>query len=165
MDKSLWQNLLDVLGKINLAYDSAIELGKRKHDALVSVNMEELSKILDEEQLLTSKIQKLERQRGETLNNISKVEPTINSESKSEEIFKLAPTKAVEDRLKLLHKNLSKKVEQTIHLRDDNQFLAQSALNAVKYHLNKIGGATVEPTYGSKGNDLVTHKKKFDFKA
>ena len=66
---------------------------------------------------------------------------------------------------KFNHKNLTKKVNETITLRDNNQVLAQSALNAVKYHLNKIGGATVEPTYGNSGNDIVTHKKKFDFKA
>ena len=165
MDISMWQNLLDVFGKISLAYDSAIELGERKHNALVYIDMEGLAKILDEEQLLTGKIQKLERQRGELLTNLSKSEPSIKPESKMEDLFKLAPTRAIEDRLKLLHKNLSKKVEQTITIRDNNQILAQSALNAVNYHLNKIGGATVEPTYGSSGNDIVTHKKKFDFKA
>ena len=165
MDISLWQNLMDILGKINLAYDSAIELGERKHKALVIIDMDGLSKILDEEQLLTAKIQKLESQRGETLIELSKVEPSININTKMEELFKLAPRKAIEDRLKQLHKSLTTKVNQTINLRDNNNILAQSALNAVKYHLNKIGGATVEPTYGSKGGDIVTHKKNFDFKA
>lgn len=165
MDISMWQNLLDILGKINLAYENAIELGGRKHKALVMIDMDGLAKILDEEQLLTAKIQKLEKQRGELLTNLSKAEPSIKTDSKMEDLFNLAPTKAVEDRLKMLHKSLTKKVEQTITLRDNNQILAQSALNAVKYHLNKIGGATVEPTYGSGGNDIVTHKKKFDFKA
>ena len=165
MDISMWQNLLDVLGKINVSYDNAIDLGGRKHKVLVMIDMDGLAKILDEEQLLTAKIQKLEKQRGELLTNLSKAEPSIKPDSKMEDLFNLAPTKAVEDRLKMLHKSLTKKVEQTITLRDNNQILAQSALNAVKYHLNKIGGATVEPTYGSGGNDIVTHKKKFDFKA
>ena len=165
MDISMWQNLLDVFGKINVAYDKAIELGERKHKALVIIDMDDLAKILDEEQLLTAKIQKLEKQRGELLIYLSKSEPTIKLDSKMEDLFNLEPTRAVEERLKTLHKNLTKKVEQTITLRDNNQILAQSALNAVKYHLNKIGGATVEPTYGSSGNDIVTHKKKFDFKA
>lgn len=165
MDISMWQNLLDVFGKLNVAYDKATELGERKHKALVTIDMDDLAKILDEEQLLTAKIQKLERQRGELLTNLSKAEPAIKVESKMEDLFNLAPSRAVEERLKNLHKNLTKKVEKTIMLRDNNQILAQSALNAVKYHLNKIGGATVEPTYGSGGNDIVTHQKKFDFKA
>ena len=165
MDISTWQNLLDVFGKLNVAYDKATELGERKHKALVTIDMDDLAKILDEEQLLTAKIQKLERQRGELLTNLSKAEPAIKIDSKMEDLFNLAPSRAVEERLKSLHKNLTKKVEQTIMLRDNNQILAQSALNAVKYHLNKIGGATVEPTYGSGGNDIVTHQKKFDFKA
>ena len=165
MNTSMWQNLLEVLGKINVAYDKVIELEERKHGVLVMIDMDSLAKILDEEQLLTSKIQKLERQRGETLTNLSKSQPSIQPNSKMEDLFNLAPTKAVEDRLKLLHKNLTNKVNKTIQIRDNNQILAQSALNAVKYHLNKIGGATVEPTYGSAGNDIVTHKKNFDFKA
>ena len=165
MDISMWQNLIDVLGKINVAYDSALDLGKRKHGALVSIDMDGLAKILDEEQLLTAKIQKLERQRGQTLINLSNMEPSIQPSSKMEELFNLAPSRAIEDRLKFLHKNLINKVNQVIQLRDDNQLLAQSALNAVNYHLNKIGGAMVEPAYGNKGNDVVTHKKNFDFKA
>ncbi len=165
MDISMWQNLIDILGKINLAYDNAISLGQRKHEALVTINMENLAKILDEEQLLTSKIQKLERQRGEILKNMSKSEPSIKIETKMQELFKLAPSRMIEDRLKSLHKSLTNKVNQTIELRNNNQILAQGALNAVKTQLNKIGGARVEPTYGNSGKDVVTHQKKFDFKA
>ena len=47
----------------------------------------------------------------------------------------------------------------------NNKNLAQSALNAVKIHLNKLGGAAVGPTYGQRGREGVTHEKKFDFKA
>ena len=165
METSMWQNLIDVFGKISISYDNAIKIGERKHNALVSIDMDGLSKILDEEQLLTAKIQKLERQRGEVLTNLAKSNPAIQDNTKMEELFNMAPTKAIEDRLKLLHKNLSKKVEQTIKIRDNNQILARGALDAVRIHLNKIGGATVEPAYGSKGNDVVTHRKKFDFKA
>lgn len=165
MDITIWQQLLDVLGKINIAYDNAVELEERKHKALVEINMEDLAKILDGEQLLTGKIQKLERQRGEALTNLLKTETSLKPDSKMEDLFTLAPNRAVEDRLKLLHKNLTDKVNKTIQIRDNNQILAQSALNAVKYHLNRIGGATVEPAYGSKGGDIVTHQKKFDFKA
>ena len=165
MDITIWQNLLDVFGKINIAYENAIGLGERKHKALVEINMDELAKILDEEQLLTGKIQKLERQRGEILTKLQQTEPSLKDNSKMEDLFNLAPNRAVEDRLKLLHKNLTNKVNKTIDLRNNNQLLAQSALNAVHYHLNRIGGAIVEPTYGNKGGDIVTHKKNFDFKA
>ena len=165
MDISLWQNLIDIFGKISLAYDNAVKLGERKRDALVTINMDGLSKILDEENLLTAKIQKLERQRGEILNNLAKSEPEIQTNTKMEELFKLAPSRAVEERLKFLHKNLTKKVDQAIKIKDNNQILAQGALDAVRYHLNRIGGAEVEPAYGNKGDNVITHKKNFDFKA
>ena len=160
----LWLDLIDVLGKISLSYDDAIKLGTRKRDALVSIDMDGLSKILDEENLLTSKIQKLERKRGEVLTNLAKSEPTVNQNTKMEELFQLAPSRAIEDRLKLLHKNLSKKVDEAVKIKDNNQVLAQGALTAVNFHLNRIGGASVDPTYGKSGNS-VSYQKKFDFNA
>ena len=64
-----------------------------------------------------------------------------------------------------LHKSLSKSVDRAIKIRDNNQILAQGALDAVKYHLNRLSNAAVEPTYGSKGGEIVTRQKNFDFKA
>ena len=60
---------------------------------------------------------------------------------------------------------MTKKVDQAIKIKDNNQILAQGALDAVRYHLNRIGGAEVEPAYGNKGDNVITHKKNFDFKA
>ena len=165
MEISIWQNLIDVLGKISIAYDNAVTLGERKRDALVTIDMDGLAKILDEENLLTAKIQKLEKQRGSILTQMSKEEPAIKTNTKMEELFRMAPSRAIEERLKLLHKNLTKKVDKAIKIKDNNQILAQGALDAVKFHLNKIGGAAVAPAYGSNGGDIVTHKKNFDFKA
>jgi len=165
METAKWQELINVLGKISTAYDNAVSLGERKHKALVVIDMDGLSKILDEEQLLAGKIQKLERQRGEILKELAKSESSIQPNTKMEELFRLAPTRAIEERLNFLHKNLSKKLNQTIQLRDNNQILAQGALDAVHYHLNRIGGATVENSYGNKGGGVVTHKKNFEFKA
>lgn len=165
MQNDVWQGLIDVFGKISLAYDSAVTLGTKKRDALVTIDMDGLSKLLDEENLLTAKIQKLERQRGTLLTELSKQEPSIGTSTKMEELFKLAPSRAIEDRLKLLHKGLSKKVSEAIKIKDNNELLAKGALQAVRYQLNRIGGATVETTYQNKGANIVTHRKNFDFKA
>ena len=159
----MWQDLIEVLGKICAVYDDLAKIGERKRDALVSVDMKGLSKILDVEQLAAAKIQRLEKKRGSILVELSK-KISVNENTKAEELYRKAP---VSMRLKLttLHGNLTKSVERAITLRDNNQILAQSALNAVKFHLNKLGGATINPTYGAKGSEGVTHEKKFDFKA
>ena len=157
----MWQDLMDVLGKICIVYDGLTKIEERKRDALVGIDMDGLSKILDEENLAAAKIQKLEQKRGSILQELAKNYPPTQ---KAEDFYKNAPSLAVEKRLTDLHKKLSKKVESAVKLRDNNQILAQSALDAVKYHLNRLSGATVNSTYSKNGSE-VTHQKKFDFNA
>ena len=47
----------------------------------------------------------------------------------------------------------------------NNQILINGALNAVNYRLNQLGGSAVEPVYGGRGQERVSHSKNFDFKA
>ncbi|MBR2519665.1 MAG: flagellar protein FlgN [Selenomonadaceae bacterium] len=161
----MWQNLIDTLEKLGEVYDKLATLGEKKRSALVTINMEALAKVLDEEQLLAAKIQRLEKKRGELLTNLSKADITVNEATKAKDFYRAAPSLAIEKRLIQLHERLGRNVDRTLKIRDNNQILAQCALDAVQSQLNKIGGATVEPTYGSKGGDIVTHKKNFDFKA
>lgn len=161
----MWKNLIDVLGKICVVYDDLAKIGERKRDALVGIDMEGLAKILDEEQIAAAKIQNLEKQRGAILKELSKDNKAISESTKAEDFYKNAPSLAIEKRLLTLHKMLTKNVDRAIKIRDNNQILAQGALDAVKYHLNKLSGATVEQTYGNGGDGVVTHQKKFDFKA
>ena len=160
----MWQNLMDVLGKICVVYDNLADIEERKRNALVGIDMDGLSKILDEENLAAAKIQKLEKKRGSIIQELAKGHAEINDSTKAEDFYKYAPSLAVEKRLLTLHKTLTKNVERTMKLRDNNQILAQSALDAVKYHLNRLSGAAVEQTYGA-GGSIVTHQKKFDFNA
>ena len=161
----MWTKLIDVLGKICVVYDNLANIGERKRDALVTIDMEGLAKVLDEEQLAAAKIQRLEKERGNILKELAKTTPAINDATKAEDFYKNAPSLAIEKRLISLHKTLSKNVNRAVKIRDNNQILAQGALDAVKYHLNKLSNAVVEPTYGSKGGEVVTREKKFDFKA
>lgn len=160
----MWQDLIDVLDKICNVYDKLANLGERKRKALVAVDIEGLSKILDEEQLIAAQIQNLEKKRGALLQELSKNNPAVNSNTKAEDFYKTAPTQFVTKTLLNLHQKLSQNVERTLKIRDNNQILAQSALNAVKFNLNRLSGAFVEPTYGSKGA-IVTHQKKLDYQA
>jgi hypothetical protein len=160
----MWQDLIEVLDKICNVYDKLANLGERKRDALVAVNMEGLSKILDEEQLIAAQIQNFEKKRGEILQNLSKNNPAVNANTKAEDFYKTAPTPVITNKLLNLHKKLSQNVERTLKIRDNNQILAQSALDAVKFNLNRLSGALVEPTYGNKGA-IVTYQKKLDYKA
>ena len=67
----MWQNLIETLDKLGENYDKLATLGEKKRNALVGIDMQGLSNLLDEEQLITAKIQKLEQKRVELLKNLS----------------------------------------------------------------------------------------------
>ena len=161
----MWQNLIETLDKLGEAYDKLVVLGEKKRSALVGIDMQGLSNLLDEEQLVATKIQKLEQKRIELLRNLSQSDKTLTESTKAKELYRKAPSLAAEKKLIQLHERLSKNVERALTIRNNNQVLAQCALDAVQGQLNKLSGAAVEPTYSGKGAGIVTHQKKFDFKA
>ena len=160
----MWQQLIEVLNKLCNVYDGLAKLGEKKRDALVAVDADALSKILDQEQIIAAKIQKLEQQRGAILMELSKNNPNVSSDTKAEDFYKTAPTQYVTKKLLEIHKQLTENVERTLKIRDNNQILAQTALDAVTFKLNRLSGAFIEPTYGTKGS-IVTHQKKLDYQA
>ena len=160
----MWQNLIETLDKLGESYDKLATLGEKKRSALVSIDMKTLSDLLDQEQLVTAKIQKLEQKRVELLRDLSKADKTLTESTRAKDFYRTAPTLAAEKLIEL-HERLSKNVDRALTIRNNNQVLAQCALDAVQGRLNKLSGATVEPTYSGKGAGIVTHQKNFDFKA
>lgn len=161
----MWQNLIETLDGLSETYDSLVNLGERKRAALVSIDAKSLSEILDEEHILIAKIQKLEQNRVEILKDLSKSDKTITEKTRATDFYRSAPSRAIEQKLIAAHNRLSKNVERALQLRENNQVLAQCALDAVQFQLNKLNGAAVEPTYSGTGSDIVSHKKNFDFEA
>ena len=152
----MWQALIDTLDKLGATYDDLATLGEKKYAALVNVDMKNFSALLDEEKAIITKINKLEQNRLELLKDSPKIS--------AEDFYKSAPAPVAEKLFKL-HKRLVENVQRALKLRDDNKVLAQCALDSAQMKLNKIGGATIEPTYSGKGADVVTHQKNFDFMA
>ena len=161
----MWQDLIDTLDKLGENYDSLATLGEKKRSALINVDMKGLSDILDEEQIFTDKIQKLEEKRIELFKDLSKSNINLTESTTAKDLYRSAPSLVEEENLNRLHERLVKNVQRTLKLRDDNQVLAQCALDSVQMKLNKLGGAVVEPTYSGKGAGVVTHQQNFDFKA
>ena len=57
---------------------------------------------------------------------------------------------------------LAKLVKDVQEAVANNEILITSALDTVNFRLNQLGGSVVEPTYGSKGQEQVIHRKNFD---
>lgn len=155
----MWQGLIDILNELNKTYGMAREIAEKKHGALVCVDMDMLSKLVDRERELTPRIQELESRRKEVLLRLSQAIPKADPEMKVSELIRFAPTKPYAVVLEKLFKALEANVKKVQELGENNEILAEAALQAVTFHLNRLGGAAVEPAYGGKGQEVVTSTK------
>ena len=160
----MWKDLLDVLGRLDLVYKEVVPLLKQKKQALIGLKLDELKGIIAKEESLTQKIEQLEKQRLEILNQMAQQNPNINADVKMQDLFSQAPNKIISQRLDLFHKNLSKHIEEVKKISEENNVLATAALDATKFHLNRLSGAKVEPTYGKTG-DVTSRRNNYDFNA
>ena len=67
--------------------------------------------------------------------------------------------------LQQLHDELNAVIAKVKEAGDNNKILISGALSAVNYHLNRLGKSVVEPAYGTHGQEVVSQKKNYDFKA
>lgn len=160
-----WKALVKTISDINQAYQSLIALSQKKHKALIIIDLKTIEAVNGEEARLTQEIQKLEQTRQKALIRLAVENRAITKETKMKDLVRSAPTPQLRLLLEKLHAALSASVKQAEELRDNNRVLIEGALSAVTYHLNRLGGAHVENTYGSAGQEVVSHARNFEFKA
>lgn len=161
----MWHELADVLNKINTLYGHLLDCSSRKHKALVGVDFKTLENVLDEEQRLTKAIEALEGQRKEVLKNLAASSRDINENTRMEQMLSLIPDNDLRESMKKLHIALNDVIRRVQDSEAANGILVQGALSAVNFRLNQLGGSRVEPAYGGKGQEVISHDRNFDFKA
>ncbi len=70
---SLMENLIDILDKESSEYENLLELSMKKTPAIVAGDLKALQTITDEEQIVVSRINHLEKLRIEDINDIANV--------------------------------------------------------------------------------------------
>ena len=160
----MWQDFANTLNELNKAYKALIELGKKKRNALVMVDMKTVENLLPQEEKLTADIVRLEKNRQNILLKMAATNEKLGPESKMEDILSFAPAGKMREVLQKLYVMLQATVKEAQELSEGNALLIRAAMEAAAFHLNRIGGATVEPAYG-RGGEVVTHRKNFDYNA
>ena len=160
----MWQEFATTLNDLNKTYKALIELGRKKHSALVLVDMKTVESLLPAEEKLTAEIARLEKTRQGILLKLAATSEKLGPESKMDDILNLAPAGKMREVLQKLYKMLQATVQEAKELSEGNALLIRAAMDAAAFHLNRIGGATVEPAYG-KGGEVVSHRKNFDYNA
>ena len=70
---SLMENLIVILDETYEAYEQLLALSLKKTPVIVSENLEELARITDEEQLVVSRINSLDKKRDEVMKDMAVV--------------------------------------------------------------------------------------------
>jgi flagellar biosynthesis/type III secretory pathway chaperone len=133
------ENLIKVLDSENSEYKKLVILADSKTPVIVAGDIDNLQKIMEDEQAIVGTIQKMEKQRNSILADIANV---VNRDVKTLKLIDLINMlEKIPDQQKML-KDVQAALRQTIDglraINDKNQLLLNEKLEMVNFNLNMI---------------------------
>ena len=134
---SLMENLIDVLYKESIEYETLLGLSMKKTPVIVANNVAELQKITDEEQEVVGRIHSLDKERASVTKDIANV---LNKDVKTmtiSDVVKVLDKRPEEQRkLQDAQNKLSEVAKQLQRVNNQNSMLISQALELVGYEIN-----------------------------
>lgn len=161
----MWQDLIRVMEGIKADYEALLKLASKKRGLLVTVQLKELEALVKEEEALAASLRSKEEERKAVLLRIAANLPGATPDTKLSKLVQLCPSPPYAHHLGSLVERLDALVKETNASTEQNELLLLSALDAVKFHLNKLGETKVDQSYGAGGKEQVSHAKRLDFQA
>jgi hypothetical protein len=151
---SLIEELIKVLGDEEKIYAEIIPLAEKKTRIIVNNDLQSLTGITEEEQLLVGKISKLEKKRREVIRNIGIVMNKKESELNFITIIELLKGQEKEqEELKKLHDRLKSTIELLSVLNERNQMLIKQSLEMIDFDINLLQSLRTSPGAGQYNID------------
>lgn len=143
---SLMETLIEVLEKENLEYKNLLELSIKKTPAIVSEDLQALTKITDEEQIIVSRINHLDNQRNEAVNDIANVLNKDVDKLKIVDLIKMLAARPEEqEKLAVVFDKLRVSVRSVKRVNEQNRELIQDALQLVQFNMNVLQAMNKAP--------------------
>jgi flagellar biosynthesis/type III secretory pathway chaperone len=140
------ENLIVILGDLCDEYENLLELSTQKTPVIVSGKLEELSKITDEEQIVVSRINQLDRKRQEVVRDIANVVNKDVEDLKLDSIIQmLEPRPAEQQKLAAVYDKLKNVVTREKRVNEQNRELITSALEMVQFDINMYQAMKAAP--------------------
>ncbi len=166
------ENLITVLDSICEEYDNLLDLSTKKKPAIISGNLEDLSKITDEEQIVASRISNLDNKRREVIQDIANV---VNRDVEdlilTNIIQMLEPRPVEQQKLAKVHDRLKVVVHKVRQVNEQNKELILSALEMIEFDINMFQALKTAPETAnynkgaySAGNVIGVQRSGFDAK-
>ncbi len=169
---SLMETLVEVLEKENLEYKNLLELSMKKTPAIVSDDIKALAEITDEEQIIVSRINHLDKQRNEAVNDIANVLNKDVTKLKIEDLVKMLAAKAQEHAKRAsVFDELRRNVQAVKRINEQNRELIENALEMVQFNMQIVQSLNKAPETANynrgaynTGDVIGTVSKAFDAK-
>lgn len=169
---SLMENLIVILDETYEAYEQLLALSLKKTPVIVSENLEELARITDEEQLVVSRINSLDKKRDEVMKDMAVVLNKDVANFKLKKLIQMMAKRPEEQRaLAESYDKLERTAKQVARVNEQNRELIQSALEMVQFNMNILHSAQSAPESAnynkgaySAGTALGTDRQTFDAK-
>lgn len=152
------ENLIDVLDSENAAYEKVAALAESKTSAIVAGDIENLGKIMEEEQEIVGKIQRMEKQRDKFLADIANV---VNRDVETLKLIDLIQMlESMPDqqqKLKDVQKRLRGTIDKLREANGKNQLLLAERLDMVDFNLNMIRAMKSAPQTANYSKNAYTN--------
>jgi flagellar biosynthesis/type III secretory pathway chaperone len=143
---SLIDNLIEVLEKMGEEYQHLLTLSMKKTPVIVAGDLDKLAVITEEEQLLVSKINKLDHTMQATMKDIADVINKDVSELDLSVIIGFMGPKPVEQqKLAAVHDKLKDVVQNVARVNLHNGELIKDALEMVQFEMNILQAQKAAP--------------------
>ncbi len=169
---SLMGALIEVLKKENQEYKNLLELSMKKTPAIVSDDVKALAQITDEEQIIVSRINHLDNQRNDAVNDIANVLNKDVTKLKIADLIKMLAARPQEQaELASVFDELRRNVHAVKRVNEQNRELIESALEMVQFNMQVLQSMNKAPETAnynrgacSTGDVIGTVNKAFDAK-
>ncbi len=152
------ENLIDVLDSENAHYEKLVTLAESKTPVIVAGDIENLGKIMDEEQEIVGRIQGMEKKRDKFLADIANV---VNRDVKTLKLIDLIQMlESMPDqkqKLEDVQQRLRKTIDKLKETNGKNQLLLSERLDMVSFNLNMIRAMKSAPQTANYSKDAYTN--------
>ncbi|MDE5939968.1 MAG: flagellar protein FlgN [Lachnospiraceae bacterium] len=164
--------LIEVLENENLEYRNLLELSMKKTPVIVSDDVKALAQITDEEQIIVSRINHLDNQRNEAVNDIANVLNKDVTKLKIADLIKMLAARPQEQaKLASVFDELRRNVQAVKRVNEQNRELIESALEMVQFNMQVLQSMNKAPETANynrgacnTGDVIGTVNKAFDAK-
>ena len=143
---SLMENLIQVLEQESEEYEGLLSLSQKKTPIIVSSDLEKLQKITDDEQVIVSRINQLEKKRTEVVADIANVLNRDVDTLKLANLIEMLAARPVEQaKLAEAHDRHQKSVYGLKRVNEQNRELLTNALEMIEFEMNLLQASKAAP--------------------